>query len=41
MGSASSISNLEVAQPLGSEWVKESRENYCIVLRNVETGQQA
>ena len=41
MGSATSISNLEVAQPLGAEWVRESRESYCAVLRNIETGQQA
>jgi hypothetical protein len=41
MGSATSIANLEVAQPLGAEWVKESRESYCAVLRNIETGQQA
>lgn len=41
MGSATSISSLEVAQPLGPEWVKEARESYCVVLRNVETGQQA
>lgn len=41
MGNITSISNLEVAQPLGPEWVKESRESYCAVLRNIETGQQA
>ena len=41
MGNITSISNLEVAQPLGPEWVKESRESYCAVLRNTRTGQQA
>lgn len=36
-----SIANLEVSRPLGSEWVREARESYCAVLRNIETGQQA
>ena len=41
MGTSSSIANFEVSQPLGSEWVKESRESYCAVLRNIESGEQA